>query len=95
MIIQAEIEHLASLARIKLTDEEKASLRKEVEAIIGYVDQLKKADVKLDAMGRVGAVKNVTREDVARPVEDEDRKRLLKEAPHTEGDFIAVEKIIS
>lgn len=95
MIIQAEIEHLASLARIKLTPEEKESLRTEVESIIGYVDELKKAHVALDAQGRVGTVKNVMRSDIPSPCAESVRERLLSEAPDREGDFIAVKKIIS
>jgi aspartyl-tRNA(Asn)/glutamyl-tRNA(Gln) amidotransferase subunit C len=95
MITTKELEHLANLARIKLTEDDKKSLAKEFDSILGYVDQLKKADVKMDAEGRVGAVKNVTRPDEAAPVSAEDRERLLAEAPHREGDFIAVKKIIA
>jgi aspartyl-tRNA(Asn)/glutamyl-tRNA(Gln) amidotransferase subunit C len=95
MITVAELEKLATLARIKLIEDDKKSLVKEFDSILGYVDQLKKVDVSLDAEGRVGAVKNVTRPDVAAPVSNEDRERLLNEAPHREGDFIAVKKIIA
>ena len=49
----------------------------------------------MDAEGRVGAVRNVTRPDVPAPVSTEDRERLLKEAPDREKDFIAVKKIIA
>ncbi|MDE2037760.1 MAG: Asp-tRNA(Asn)/Glu-tRNA(Gln) amidotransferase subunit GatC [Patescibacteria group bacterium] len=95
MITAAELEHLAALARISLTDGDKESLAKEFDAILGYVDQLKKADAALDAEGRVGTVKNVARPDEARPVSAESRERLLAEAPDREGDFIAVKKIIA
>ena len=90
-----DIEHLATLARIRLTEEERTALRTEVESIIGYVDQLKKADVPMDAEGRVGQIKNITRSDEASPVSTDDRERLLDEAPQREKDFIAVKKIIS
>ena len=95
MITPAELEHLAKLARINLTEEDKKSLIKEFDSILGYVDQLKKAEVKVDAEGRVGSVRNVTRPDVAVPVSAADRERLLDEAPDREGDFIAVKKIIA
>ena len=95
MITPAELEHLAKLSRIELSEDDKKSLGKEFDAILGYVDQLKKADVKMDAEGRVGAIKNVTRLDEPHPVSAEDRERLLKEAPQREGDFIAVKKIIA
>ena len=95
MITVKELEHLATLSRIKLTEEDKKSLVKEFDSILAYVDQLKKVPVKMDAEGRVGAVKNVMRPDIAEQISSEDRERLLKEAPDREGDFIAVKKIIA
>lgn len=95
MITVKELEHLATLARIELTEADKQSLVKEFDSILGYVDQLKKVKVDLDAAGRVGAVRNVAREDVVETTSAEDRERLLKEAPHREKDFIAVKKIIA
>ena len=102
MIKQADLEHLAKLARIKLTEEDKKSLIKEFDSILSYVDQLKKVPVSMDAEGRVGAVKNVMREDVVCRSEVEtvcsrdfeEREVLLNEAPHRVDDFIAVKKII-
>ena len=95
MITVKDLENLATLARIKLTEDDKKSLVKEFDSILGYVDQLKKADVSMDAEGRVGAVKNVMRSDTAVTTSTEDRERLLDEAPDREGDFIAVKKIIA
>ncbi len=83
------------LARIKLTDADKQSLAKEFDSILGYVDQLKKLDISLDAEGRVGAVKNVMRPDEPIDTSAEEREGLLAEAPDREGDFIAVKKIIA
>ena len=94
MITTSELEHLATLSRIKLTDEDKKSLIKEFDSILGYIDQLKKVDVSLDAEGRLGAVKNVMRPDVSQDTSKEDREGLLNEAPDREGDFIAVKKIL-
>jgi aspartyl-tRNA(Asn)/glutamyl-tRNA(Gln) amidotransferase subunit C len=95
MITVKELEHLANLARIELTEADKQSLVKEFDSILGYVDQLKKVKVSMDESGRVGAVKNVAREDVAVTTSAADREALLKEAPHREKDFIAVKKIIA
>ena len=94
MITRAELDNLANLARIKLTDADKDSLIKEFDGILAYVDQLKKVDVSLDTEGRVGAVKNVTRADESHTTSPADREGLLNEAPHREGDFIAVKKMI-
>jgi aspartyl-tRNA(Asn)/glutamyl-tRNA(Gln) amidotransferase subunit C len=95
MITPEELEHLAKLARIDLTGGDKKSLVKEFDSILGYIDQLKKADVRMDAEGRVGAVRNVMRSDEVASVSAADRESLLNEAPDREGDFIAVKKIIA
>ncbi len=94
MITVTELEKLAELARIKLTDDDKRSLTKEFDSILGYIDQLKKVEVSLDAEGRVGAVKNVVRADGVIVTSPEDRERLLDEAPQRIGEFVAVKKIL-
>jgi aspartyl/glutamyl-tRNA(Asn/Gln) amidotransferase C subunit len=65
MIEVKDIEKLAQLARIKLEDDEKKALTKEIDSILTYVDQIKKATVDMDYTPIPGAVYNVTREDVA------------------------------
>lgn len=95
MITVAEIEKLAQLARIRLEDDEKNSLTKEIDSILTYVDQIKKATVDIDYTPVPGSIHNVFRADSARVVPVEDRERLLEEAPDREGDFIAVKKIIA
>ena len=95
MITVKELEHLAQLARIELTEADKKSLAKEFDSILGYVDQLKKVEVSMDAEGRVGAVKNAMRPDLVEDTTPEDREALLNEAPDREGDFIAVKKMIA
>lgn len=95
MITVSEVEKLAQLARIKLDDAEKQSLTKEIDSILAYVDQIKKATVDVDYTPVPGAVHNVFRADDARTIAPEDRERLLNEAPDREGEFIAVKKIIA
>ena len=95
MVTIKELEHLAVLARIKLSEEDKQSLVKEFDSILGYIDQLKKVDVSIDSSGRVGSVKNILRADQAIQISPDDREHILDEAPDREGDFVAVKKIIA
>lgn len=89
MISNADVEKLAKLARIAITDEEKAQFGKEIESILGYVSEIQ--EVAKEGKQTI-SIKNIMREDVA---VDTDPKNILEEAPHTEGDFIAVKKILS
>ena len=95
MITVKELEQLATLSRIELSEADKTSLVKEFDSILGYVDQLQRAPVTVETGARVGAVRNVTRADQAEPVSAEDRERLLAEVPDREGDYVAVKKIIA
>ena len=90
MVTVTDIEKLAELARIKLPQEEKENLTKEIDSILAYVDQIKKATVDVDYAPVPGAVYNMAREDVSLDTMIQDREALLDEAPHREGDFIAV-----
>jgi aspartyl-tRNA(Asn)/glutamyl-tRNA(Gln) amidotransferase subunit C len=94
MITVKEIENLANLARIKLDESEKQSLTKEIDSILNYIDEIKKATVNMDYEPAVGSVSNVYREDISNSISPESREALLNEAPDREGDFIAVKKII-
>ncbi len=89
MLSIAEIEKLAKLARITITDEEKSQFGKEIESILKYVGEIQ--EVAKEGEQTI-SIKNVMREDV--PV-NTDPKNLLESAPHTEGDFITVKKILS
>ncbi|MEK9177770.1 MAG: Asp-tRNA(Asn)/Glu-tRNA(Gln) amidotransferase subunit GatC [Patescibacteria group bacterium] len=95
MITTKELEHLAKLSRIKLTESDKKSLVEEFDSILNYIDQLKKVDVSLDTSGRVGAIRNISRLDTVINTSAKDRDALLHEAPDREGDFIAVKKMIT
>jgi len=95
MITVKEIEKLANLARIKIDETEKEGLTKEIDSILVYIDQIKKATVNTDQASSVGVVHNVFRDDIYQTISDEDRERILNEAPDREGEFIAVKKIIA
>ena len=71
MVEIKDIEKLAELSRISLTDAEKGQMRQEIEAILGYVQQIqavsgapKTADERL-AHKENEEVRNVLREDGA------------------------------
>ena len=89
-----DIEKLAKLARIELTDAEKQAFATDLENILHYVDQIKEAPTK-EATLELGSMYNRVREDVV----DESRtgrftEKILAEAPETQDGFIKVKKIL-
>ncbi len=68
MFSKADIEQVASLSRIYLNDQEIARMTQELAQIIGYVEQLKKADVvAVEPTTHVLPIKNVYRPDTIKP----------------------------
>ena len=92
MISKEEVEKLASLSRLALTEEEKAQFQGEIDAILGFVGKVKEA---AEAAPRPQhASINVLREDIVVHKRGEFTEKLLKAAPEREGDFIKVKRIL-
>jgi len=88
-----QVRHIAKLARIAMSDEELARLVPELNAIIGWVEQL--GEVNTDGVEPLTAVidqKLRLRDDV---VTDGDiRDDILANAPEAQHGFFAVPKVI-
>jgi aspartyl-tRNA(Asn)/glutamyl-tRNA(Gln) amidotransferase subunit C len=82
-----EVEHIAELARIKLTDAEMARYAEQLSEILDYAARLQSVDTSgISPTARVITAGNVLREDKARP--GLSRQELLDNAPETEkGQF--------
>ena len=86
---------LARLARLKLNDEEIDEYITELSAILGYVEQLRNADVAgLQPTSQVSGLKNVMRADEVRDY-GVGRDDLLRLAPHTQDGQLKVKRMIA
>ncbi|MAZ41121.1 Asp-tRNA(Asn)/Glu-tRNA(Gln) amidotransferase GatCAB subunit C [bacterium] len=93
MIDKNEVEKLAKLSRITLTEEEIESLSKEFSQIVDYVSLLQSVDVKEE--DELDSHRNIMREDVQPHESGKYTKDLIKEAPETEKNYIKVNKVLS
>ena len=85
---------LASLSRLKLTDEEIEKFRTELSAILEYVELLDKVDVKdLEPTYQVTGLKNVMRDDEIKDY-GYDVKELLKQSPAVQDKQFKVKRVI-
>ena len=88
-----EIEQIAELARLSLKPEEKAKLKKDLESILAYVEELKKVPTdRVEPTSHVLNLENVYRPDEVHP--SDIREEVLKHAPKREGNFFKVPKVI-
>lgn len=90
-----EIQHLGTLARIKLTDAEVEKLSGEFSAILEYVSTIN--DVVKDGSleKKVGPVFNVFREDEVSNEPGSYTEALLSEMPEKDGRYLKVKKILN
>jgi aspartyl-tRNA(Asn)/glutamyl-tRNA(Gln) amidotransferase subunit C len=92
-ITKEQVEHVAHLARLNLTDEEKEQMTKDLEAIIDFADQLNALDIEnVEPTAHVIPIQNVFRKDEVR--ESLDRDELLKNAPSQKDGCFSVPKIV-
>jgi aspartyl-tRNA(Asn)/glutamyl-tRNA(Gln) amidotransferase subunit C len=77
-----EVEHIAELARLELTDEEKARYREQLSDILDYAARLQTVDTsQISPTASVLAKRSILRADIA--VEGLNIEQALKNAPST------------
>jgi aspartyl-tRNA(Asn)/glutamyl-tRNA(Gln) amidotransferase subunit C len=89
-----DVLYVARLSKIALSEDEAAKFTKELDAILGYVQQLDAVDTTgLQPTYQVTGLTNATRPDqiIDYGVTRDD---LLKNAPRTQGDYIEVPKVL-
>jgi aspartyl-tRNA(Asn)/glutamyl-tRNA(Gln) amidotransferase subunit C len=88
-----DVEHVASLARLSFTEEEKQKLVAELNTILEYMEQLNELDTTdVEPLSQVIELTNVFREDILRP--GLTREEALRNAPARTGKFFKVPKVI-
>ncbi len=92
MIDIKDVEHVAKLARLELTQEEKEKFTTQLGAILDHINHLNEVDTtNVEPMAHAFPIKNVLREDEAK--KEFSRDELLKNAPDEEDGFFRVPKI--
>lgn len=95
MITKKEVEHIANLARLKLSPQEMKKMEKELSAILQYFDSLKKINVKeIKPTSQSIFLKNVMREDITKKQPAEKTNKLLKAMPEKKGRYVKVKSVL-
>jgi aspartyl-tRNA(Asn)/glutamyl-tRNA(Gln) amidotransferase subunit C len=92
-INKTEIEHIAMLARLSLSEEEKDLFGSQLGSILNYMEQLNGLDTEgIEPTSHVLSIQNVMREDI--PAASLPRTEALLNAPSRTEQFFRVPKII-
>lgn len=86
-----DIEHLANLSRISLSEEEKQAFLKDFTAILGYVSEL--TSVTDNAPQVVHPLTNVAREDESLHTPHTHTEAVLNVAPKRNGEYVQVDQV--
>ncbi len=88
-----DVDHIAKLARLEFTKEEKEKFTHQLNEILAYVEQLKKLDTSnVEPLAHVIDLNNVFRRDEVKP--GLATEEALKNAPAKTEKFFKVPKVI-
>jgi len=92
MITIKDVEHVAKLARLELSEDEKQKFTKQLGDILKYVEQMNEVDTNgVKPMAHAFDIVNVMREDEV--VYEQTKEELMANAPEEENGFFRVPKI--
>lgn len=92
-ITRQDVEKVAKLARLAITEAETEMFAKQLSQILGHVDKLNQYDTEgIDPTATVLGQTNVFREDIVRPSLPVDK--ALANAPERAADWFCVPKIL-
>lgn len=91
-----QVEHIATLARLSLTEDEKTLFGKQLSSVLDYVDALAKANVDgVVPMHHIADVHNVFGDDVVSACDAATRDALIAAFPEREADLLKVKAVFS
>jgi aspartyl-tRNA(Asn)/glutamyl-tRNA(Gln) amidotransferase subunit C len=93
-VSEKDVQHVAELASLELSSEEKSSMLRDLNAVLGYFEQLNELDTAAvppmtQAAHTSGS--NLRADQVAPSLA---RERVMTSAPDTDGVFFRVPKVI-
>ena len=89
----AQVEHVADLAQLTLSDQEKELFREQLSSILEYAQRLQQLDTSaIPPTATVLPLENVMRDDLVRP--SLPREDVLANAPHTEDGYFRVPVVL-
>ena len=92
MITIKDVEHVAKLARLELTEKEKVTYTKQLGDVLKYVDAMNEVNTdNIEPMAHAIDFVNVMREDEV--YYEQSKEELMKNAPNEENGFFQVPKI--
>jgi len=98
MLSDTELDHIAKLARVRVAPEKRETLKKDLSAILGYIEKLNKTNTSsVEPLYQTTGLVNATRSDESRaefPMTDKLEELLIGQAPARKERFVKVKSIL-
>jgi aspartyl-tRNA(Asn)/glutamyl-tRNA(Gln) amidotransferase subunit C len=92
-ITDADVRHVAKLARLDLPDDRVAHFRGQLGAILGYIDKLNEIDIDgVEPMAHTGDLTNAWRDDQPGPTLTVEQ--AMQNAPQDQSPYFGVPKVL-
>lgn len=94
MISQQEVQHIAKLARLTLSNKDVEKMQGELAAILDYIALLREVDVAgIEPTSHSLTLANIAREDEVFSQKEETSEGILKQFPDKDGNFLKVNPV--
>lgn len=95
MIPKEEVQHIAKLARLGLTEKEIEKFQKELSSILDYIEKLKEVDITdIEPTSHSVLVENISRADEKSSKLQAISAELLDLAPDKKDNYLKVKQIL-
>ena len=89
-----QVEHIAILARLELTEKEKEMFAGQLSSILDYVEKLKEVDTGgVEETSQVTGLINSIRDDIVEEATIESKQGILNNAPDREDNLFKVKSV--
>ncbi|PLX21785.1 Asp-tRNA(Asn)/Glu-tRNA(Gln) amidotransferase GatCAB subunit C [Candidatus Parcubacteria bacterium] len=90
-----DIEHIARLARLDLSEQELKEYGDQLSDVLGYINQLQEVNTdSVEPTAQVTGLENSLREDTVDNWPEAEREEALAEAPETEDHQVKVKRVL-
>ncbi len=94
-ISEEEVKHIAELARIELSEEEKKRFSAELSDVLEYIQQLEEVDTDgVEPVSQVTGMVNIMREDVVENCSEDVRRKIIENFPEEKEGYIKVRQVM-
>ena len=90
-----DVQEIALLARIGVSDEEIDAYQKDMSSILKYFEKLQEVDTEgVEEIGHITGVTNVYRKDVVDDMDDEGKQKIMNNVPKERDGYIEVKSVL-